>query len=164
MPVFSDVAERHANVTRVDEDYFVFSGKDVEVAGRKTRHQLLRDGDRIVLGRKAKFTFHLPSRKSPSAVLDLSDTTKMPNDVRRVVMFHRHATVGRSPSNHIWCQHAGTPLVLFERNGTLWLRQKNDGHVDTEPVRLPLGQPVEMAGVSLVLEPWQTRTPGGMKA
>lgn len=164
VPVFSDVAERHANVTRVDEDYFVFSGKDVEVAGKKTRHQLLRDGDRIVLGRKAKFTFRLPSRKSPSAVLDLSDTTKMPNDVRRVVMFHRHATVGRSPSNHIWCQHAGTSLVLFERNGTLWLRQKNDGHVDTEPVRLPMGQPVEMAGVSLVLEPWQTRTPGGMKA
>ncbi len=161
VPVFSDVAERHANVTRVDDDYFLFSGKDVEVAGKKTRHQLLRNGDRIVLGRKAKFTFRLPSRKSPSALLDLSDTTKMPNDVRRVVMFHRHATVGRSPADHVWCQHAGAPLVLFERNGALWLRQKNDGHVDTEPVRLALGEPAEIAGVSLVLEPWQVRTPGG---
>jgi hypothetical protein len=160
VPVFSDVAERHANVARVDEDYFLFSGKDVEVGGKKTRHQLLRDGDRIVLGRKAKFTFRLPSRRSPSALLDLSDTTKMPNDVRRVVLFDRHATLGRSPADHIWCQHAGTPLVLFERKGALWLRPKNDGHVDTEPVRLALGEPVEIAGVSLVLEPWQVRSPG----
>ena len=161
VPVFSDVAERHANITRVDDDYFLFSAKDVEVAGHRTKHQLLRDGDRILLGRKAKFTFRLPSRKSPTAVLDLSDTTKMPNDVRRVVLFHQHATVGAGPNAHIRCQHAGMPLVLFERNGALWMRRKNDGHVDTEPVQLPLGEPIEIAGVSLVIEPWQLRTPGG---
>jgi len=161
VPVFSDVAERHANIARVDDDYFLFSAKDVEVAGHRTKHQLLRDGDRILLGRKAKFTFRLPSRKSPTAVLDLSDTTKMPNDVRRVVLFHQHATVGAGPNAHIRCQHAGTPLVLFERNGALWMRRKNDGHVDTEPVQLPLGEPIEIAGVSLVIEPWQLRTPGG---
>ena len=43
----------------------------------------------------------------------------------------------------------------------MWLRQKSDGHVDTEAVRLPLGEPVEFAGVSLVLEPWRIRTAGG---
>lgn len=158
VPVFSDVAERHANINRIDDDYFLFSAKEVEVGGRKTRHHLLRDGDRIVFGRKAKFTFRLPSRKSSTAVLDLSDTTKIPNDVRRVILFRHHATVGNGPNAHIRCQHAGTPLVLFERNGVLWLRQKSDGHVDTEAVRLPLGEPIEFAGISLVLEPWQVRT------
>lgn len=164
VPIFSDVAERHANITRVDDDYFLFGAKDVQVGGQSTRHHLLRDGDRIVLGRKAKFTFRLPSRKSPTAVLDLSDTTKMPNDVRRVVLFHRHAIVGAHNNAHIRCRHAGTPVVLFERNGSLWLRLKNDGHVDTEPVMLPIGEPVEIAGVSLVLEPWQAGTTGGLKA
>ena len=101
VPIFSDVAERHASIARVEEDYFLFSDKDVEVAGRKTQHQLLRDGDRIVLGRKAKFTFRLPSRKSPTAVLDLSDTTKMPGDVRRVILFHQHATMGAAPNARI---------------------------------------------------------------
>ncbi|MGD2110146.1 MAG: hypothetical protein PVI86_12250 [Phycisphaerae bacterium] len=161
IPIFSDVAERHANLNRVDDDYFLFSAKAVEVAGHKTKHHLLRDGDRIVLGRKAKFTFRLPSRKSPTAVLDLSDTTKMPNDVRRIVLFHKHATIGAGPNAHIRCQHAGTPLVLFERNGALWMRQRNNGHVDTEPIELPLGEPVELGGVSLVLGPWEMRSAGG---
>ncbi len=160
VPFFSDVAERHANVNRVDEDYFLFADKEVEVAGQRARHQLLRNGDRIVLGRKAKLTFRVPSRKSPTAVLDLSDTTKMPNDVRRVVLFHRHATLGAGPSAHIRCQHAGPPLILFDRNGTLWLRQKNDGHVDTEAIELRLGEPIEIAGASLVLQPWELRAPG----
>ncbi len=164
VPIFGDLAERHANIARVDDDYFIFSSKAVEVAGRKTCHQLLRDGDRIVLGRKAKLTLRVPSRKSPTAVLDLSDTTKMPNDVRRVILFHQHATVGSGPSAHIRCQHAGTPMVLFERKGALWLRTKNDGHVDTDAVRLPIGEPIEIAGVSLVLEPWKVRTPGDTSA
>ncbi len=160
VPLFSDVAERHANVARVDDDYFLFGVKEVEVGGNKTQHQLLRDGDRVVLGKKAKFTFRLPSRKSPSAVLELSDTTKMPNDVRRVVLFHQHASVGNGPTAHILCRHAGTPLVVFERNGQLWIRQQSDGHVDTGAKPLRLGEPVEIGGVSLVLEPWKTSAPG----
>jgi len=155
VPIFSDVAERHANVARVDDDYFLFGVKEVEVGGNKTQHQLLRDGDRVVLGKKAKFTFRLPSRKSPSAVLELSDTTKMPNDVRRVVLFHQHATVGNGPTAHILCRHAGTPLVVFERAGQLWIRRQSDGHVDTEAKPLRLSEPVEIGGVSLVLEPWK---------
>ena len=160
IPIYGDVAERHANVNRVDEDYFLFANKEVEVGGRKTKHQLLRDGDRIVLARKAKLTFRVPSRRSPTAVLDLSDTTKMPNDVRRIVLFDGHAIVGAGQSAHIRCQHAGPPLVLFERDGKFWMRQKNDGHVDNKAVELRLGEPVEIAGASLVLQPWATRTPG----
>ncbi len=164
VPILSDLAERHANITRVDDDYFLFSTKDVEVAGRKTKHQLLRDGDRVVLGRKAKFTFRLPSRRSASAVLNLSDTTKMPHDVRRVVLFDQHATLGQSAGAHVYCRHAGTPLVLFERGGALWIRHKSDGHVDAEAKQLRLGQPMEIGGVSLVLEPWHLRSPGGATA
>jgi len=154
IPLHSDVSERHANLTRMEDDFFVFAAKDIEVGGQRTRHHLLRDGDRVVLGKKAKFTFRLPSRKSPTAVLDLSDTTKMPHDVRRVVLFHRQATMGRSLNDHIRCQHLGTTLVLFERDGALWIRRKNDGHVDTQPVRVTLGAPMEVDGASFVVSPW----------
>lgn len=164
VPVFSDLAERHANLARVDDDYFLFSARDVEVAGKKTKHQLLRDGDRILLGRKAKFTFRLPSRRSATATLDLSDTTKMPQDVRRVVLFHQHATIGQSPGAHIYCRHATPALVLFERAGTLWIRPRSDGHVDREAKQVRLGEPIEIGGVSLVLEPWQTRRTDGATA
>ena len=158
--IFSDIAERHADIARVEDDYFIHSERGVEVAGRKTHQQLLRDGDRIVLGRKAKFTFRKPSRKSPSAILDLSETTKMPNDVRRVVLFQRHAIIGGGPTAHMHCRHASPPLVLFERDGGLWVRPQSDGHVDTTALPLPLGVPTEIAGISMVVAPYVSRTPG----
>ncbi len=167
--IFGDLAERHANLTRVDEDYFLFSTKEVEVAGRKTKHQLLRDGARMVFGRRAKLTFRLPSRKSLTAVLDLSDTTKMPNDVRRVVLLDRHATIGPNRNAHIYCRHAQMPLVLFERSGGLWIRpcgtvseSAENGGCEPVPQARPLriGEPIEIAGASLVLEPWKISTPG----
>lgn len=158
VPLFSDLAERHLNVNRVEDDYFAFASKEVEIAGKKTVHTLLRDGDRVVLGRKAKFTFRLPSRRSATAVLELSDTTKMPNDVRRIIMFDRAAIIGFGPTAHIPCRHAGGPIVLFERNGSLWARRQDDGHVDISAKELQLGQTVEVGGVSMVLRPWAVKT------
>lgn len=160
IPVFSDIASHHANIERTDDDYFLFSAKDVDVAGHPVKNHLLRSGDRIVLGKKAKLTFRLPSRKSPSAVLDLSDTTKMPNDVRRVVLFAQQALIGGGPHAHVRCQHAGPPLVMFERDGQMWIRQRGNGHNDTKAKPLPIGETVEIGGVSLVLEPWRVRPPG----
>lgn len=160
IPVFSDVAERHANIQRVDDDYFVFGVKELDVAGRPVQHQLLRDGDRIALGKKAKFTFRVPSRKSPSAVLELSDTTKMPNDVRRVILFHQSATLGQGSTAHILCRHAAVPLVLFERGGSLWIRLQNDGHVDAQPKPLRLGESMDIGGVSLTVQAWKSNPMG----
>jgi len=156
VPIFSDLAEHHAEIARIDDDYFLLSARDVEVAGKLTKHGLLRDGDRVVLGRKAKLTFRLPSRKSPTAILDLSDTTKMPRDVRRIILFQHHAAVGGGETAHIRCRHAGASLILFERNGSLWIRRQNDGHGDVQATQLRLGEPAEIGGVSLVLGPWQT--------
>jgi len=160
LPIISDLAERHANITRVEDDYFIMSARDLEVGGRRTQHALLRDGDRVVLGKKAKFTFRLPSRKSSTAVLELSDTTKAPNDVRRVVLLNQHAIVSNSPTAHVFCRHAGCSLVLFDRSGSLWVRAKSDGHVDTEAKLLLLGEPVEIGGASLVLAPWKLSAAG----
>jgi hypothetical protein len=160
VPIMSDLAERHANINRVEDDYFIFSAKELEIGGERRQHALLRDGDRVVLGKKAKFTFRLPSRKSSTAILELSDTTKAPNDVRRIVLLHQHAILSNSPSAHVFCRHAGSPLILFERNGSLWIRAKSDGHVDTEAKPLIPGEPFELAGASLTLAPWKPNSPG----
>ena len=159
IPILSDLAERHANLLRVEEDYFIESNRDLEINGRVVRSHLLREGDRVVLGRKGKFSFRMPSRQSLTAALDLSDGTKMPNDVRRVLLFNQYAVLGNGSSAHIRCMHAGTPLVLFERNGDLWLRPKATGHVMTDAAMIRLGEPVEMNGVRLVVEAWRVRSP-----
>ena len=162
VPIFSDLADHHAEIARVGDDYFLLSGHDVEVGGKLTRHQLLHDGDRVVLGRKAKFTFRVPSRKSTSATLDLSDTSKLPNDVRRVVLFERNAMVGFGPGFHVQCRMARNPLVLFVRDGALWVRLSGRGRPGPEAVRLELGKTVEIDGVSMVAKPWSSG-PGGTR-
>ena len=159
VPVYSDLSERHAELARVEEDYFLFSGHEVEIGHRRTRQQLLKDGDRMVLGRRAKFTFRTPNRKSATATLDVSDSTKMPNDVRRVVLFRQTAMIGRGPSCHIPCTSAQRDLVLFERGGRLWIRPSGRGaNAPAEPVEM--GKPIEMEGVSLTVKPW-TAPPAG---
>ena len=156
------VAARDSYIKRVDDDYFLYSAKDVEVAGRLTKQHLLHDGDRVVLGTKAKFTFRLPTRKSSTALLEMSDTTKIPQDVRRVVLFSKHATIGPGASAHIRCQHAGLPIILFEREGSLWVRMKSNGHVDAQAQQLVVGKPMEIGGASFVLQPWSMKLGGGV--
>ncbi|MCP4594706.1 MAG: coiled-coil domain-containing protein 22 [bacterium] len=158
--IFADLDDHHADIARVGDDYFLFSPREVEVGGRPTRHQLLRDGDRVVLGRKAKFGFRLPSRKSPSAALDLSDTSKLPNDVRRVVLFTKTAMIGYGQGFHIQCRMARNPLVLFERDGSLWVRLSGRGHTADDAVRLELGKTVEIDGVSMVAKAWSAGPTG----
>jgi len=154
--IFSDLKERHADIARIEDDYFLFSPQPVHVAGQRTTHQLLRDKDRVVLSRRAKFTFRLPNRMSCSARIDLSDSTRMAHDVRRVVLFERIAMLGRSDSDHIACAPAGGGLLLFERGGSLWIRPR--GGPSGSAQRIEPDQGVEMEGVRLVVTPWVAGT------
>lgn len=152
--LFGDLAERHAEIARVDEDYFIFSSRDVDIGGRKHRQQLLRDGDRIMLGKRAKFDFRLPSRRSLTAVLTLSDTTRMPHDVHQVILFKEHATLGGGSTAHIRCRQATRPLVILERGHQLWIQPLGDPE---KGQWIELGRPVDIAGVSLVVQPWPAK-------
>ncbi len=155
IPIVSNLSERHAEIVRVDDDYFIFANREVNIDGRNIQQKLLQNGDKIILGKRAKLTFNLPSRKSTSAVLDLSGSGKLPNDVKRIIMFDRLATVGRRSNAHIAVTTASEDLVLYERGGKLWLRHKANAR--GEPgVAVELDVPFEFAGVSMVVEPWKT--------
>ena len=160
IPIFADLADRHADIARVEDGYFLFSRQEAGVEGRRAGQRLLQSGDRVVLGRKAKFTFRLPNRKSPSATIDLSDTSKLPNDVRRVVLFNQNAMIGYGKGFHIQCQMARNPLVLFERSGRLWVRRAGRERAAPEAAPIEIGKTVEIDGVSMVAKPWSVR-PGG---
>ncbi|GJM26556.1 MAG: hypothetical protein DHS20C16_29710 [Phycisphaerae bacterium] len=155
IPIFSDLGERHAEIARVEDDYFLMSPHEVEVGGRRGRQQLLRDGDRVVLARRAKFTFRLPNRRSGSALLDISDTSKMPKDVRNVILMKDTVMLGAGPSNHVVCPAQGANLILFERGGRLWVR----GMGRKDPANtVDLGTPQEISGTSFTVQPWTMRT------
>ncbi len=156
IPIQSDLAERHAEIARVDDDYFLFSTRDVMVDGRPTRHQLLRPGNRVVLSRNAKFAFRAPHRQSPSGIIELSSSTKMPSDVRRVILFKKTAVIGYGKNAHIACNTAEQDLLLFERGGQLWIRPRRNGGVDAEARPLEIGEQVSMANISFTVQPFKT--------
>jgi len=149
--ILSDLAERHAEVARMEEDYFLFSPREVEVNGTRTKQALLADGDRVALSRNARFTFRLPSRRSPSAALDLSDGTKMPDGVRRVILFRGHAIIGFGPTAHAAAGEGSRALVLYERAGQLWVRPEAAHRSGEEARPVAIGEPVEFEGVSFVV-------------
>ncbi len=158
--VFSDLAEHHADLVRTQEDYFLFCPREMQVNGVVTRQALLQDGDRLVMGRKARFTFRMPSRRSASAVLELSNGTRMADDVRRVILFRGHALIGVGPTVHAVCMAALRPLILYERSGQLWVRPEASAGDPTAAICVPMGQSVEVAGVRLIVKP--VRRPGGL--
>ena len=162
IPLVSDLHERHADIARMDGDYFLISSHQFEVGGRKLQQKLLADGDRVVFSRQARFTFRQPDRRSTSCVLDLADSVRMPHDVRRVVMFDGHATMGRSRSAHLGASSARRELILFERDGLLYIRPKPDGHEQTEATAVNIGQPIDIEGVSFVLQPWKVNPMGSI--
>jgi len=158
LPIYSDLSARHAEVMRVEDDYFLLGAHEVEVDGRPARQQLLRDGDRVVLARRAKFTLRMPSRRSPSARIDLSDSTKTPHDVRSVILFKHTAIIGRGSDCHITCHSARCNLVLYERGGRLFVRSQ--GGSEREAAAVVPGRPVEIEGASFSVQPWPVSGPG----
>jgi len=160
VPIRSDLAERHAEIARNDNDYFLFAPREVDVDGRPTRHHLLRHGNRVSLSRNARFTFRVPHRQSSSSVLELSGSTKMPNDVRRIVLFRDTAMIGFGKNVHVLCNSAVHDLILFERGGRLWIRPQRNGRIDTEAKPVELGKQVELLNVSFIIEPWTVPTMG----
>jgi tetratricopeptide (TPR) repeat protein len=157
LALLADLSNKHAEIARIEDDYFLFSTNDVSVNGRTVQQKLLADGDTIRLSRRAKLNFSVPSRRSNSAVLDLSEQVRTGDDVRRAVLFDKFAMLGPGSSCHMRVPLSANHFVVFEREGRLFIRPKGSGDGDSrhgadEAVELKLGQTIEIHGVSLVLE------------
>jgi tetratricopeptide (TPR) repeat protein len=150
----ADLSTHHANIARVDEDYFLFAQRPVRVNRREVKQRLLEDGDRIELSRRVRMTFRKPSRASASAVLDLGGSLRLEGDVRRVVLFDRHATLGPGAGNHVVVPKADGVVALFERAGTLMARVTSgaagSGGRSSDAVPLSSDAPIEIAGVRMI--------------
>ncbi len=160
LALFANLSDRHFEIARIDDDYFLFARSPIEVSGEKVTQKLLHDGDRIRVGRRGRITFRQPSRMSASAVLDLGEGLRSYNDVRRVVLFDRHALVG--PHAHCHIAARGGELTLFERSGRFWLRETGNSRElvrSRGPARaVPMGQYVGESGVGLSIRPWTNGT------
>lgn len=119
LQLISDLSERQAEVIRAGEDYFVVSNSGVELGGRPVDHALLQDGDRLRLGRRIRLTFLRPSKKSPTAVLDLGDGVRTTSDCRRVILWSGPLLMGGARECHVRLGPSMGGVILLERDGGL---------------------------------------------
>jgi tetratricopeptide (TPR) repeat protein len=153
VPIPADVQSHHADITRGGEDYFLTAYGPVQVNSRAVRRTLLRDGDRIVLGPKAKMVFHKPSAKSDSAVLRLSHRCRLAQDVGEVVLFRQTCLIGPQSSCHVRTADGQTQVVLFERGGRLYGREAaSAGGKLGDPRELAAGATYDFGEVRLTLK------------
>ncbi|MFH1748393.1 MAG: FHA domain-containing protein [Planctomycetota bacterium] len=118
----ADIQAHHADILRAGEDYFLTAYGPVRVNNRTVKRTLLRDGDRVVLGPKAKFVFRKPSVRSTSAVLELSHRCRLAQDVSSVVLFRETCLIGPQPSCHLRTKEGESQVVVFDRDGQLYGR------------------------------------------
>lgn len=137
LELLSDLSERHAEIIRAGEDYFVVSKQGVELAGRPVDHALLQDGDRIRLGSRTKLTFRRPSQKSATAMIDLGEGVRAASgDCRRVILWGGPILMGGTKECHIVLNSGGGGYVLTERMGQLFAKPMGPAG---ESIVLPLG-------------------------
>jgi tetratricopeptide (TPR) repeat protein len=157
--LLADIASEHAEIARVEDDYFAVAKRELFVNGRPVSQAMLADGDRLRVGRSAELTFRVPSRRSASAVLDLAGRARMGGDVRRVILFSGHVMIGAGRSCHVRVPTAARELVLFERGGGLYVRafaarpeERFNGESATPIVP---GRHVEIEGIGISIKPWE---------
>jgi hypothetical protein len=156
VPIPADLQSHHADIERDGSDYFLTAHGPVQINQRDVHRTLLRSGDRLVLGRSARLTFHKPSVKSDTAVLELSHRARLPQDVCGVVLFCDTCLVGPQSVCHIRTREGQSQVVLFERGGRLYGREATarGGKLgDAKPLRL--GETFDFGDVRVTVKSYE---------
>jgi hypothetical protein len=152
----ADIAGYHAEIQRLDEDYFAIAAQgQVAVGGRSAPRRLLADGDAIELGPRCRLTFRLPTKLSAAAVLRL-DGLRVDGDVRDIILAAGHFLVGRGPNCHVEARGGGAePVVLSVRGGEVFCRAKEeiviDGKGAGREALIPLGAAVDIGDLTFTI-------------
>jgi hypothetical protein len=158
LPLPADLQSNHADVVREEDDYLLVAHGPTTVNQRAVSRVRLADGDRIVLGGVAKMVFRKPSLKSDSAVLQLGDRCRLPQDVSFVVLFKGTCLLGPQSSCHIRTREGDSRLVLFDRAGELFVRRAGRDGLPTGPAEaLPTGRTRDFGDIRLTLKTYEER-------
>ena len=157
----ADLEGAHAQILRVDHDYFLVPRGPAAVNGTATTRHLLADGDEILLGARGRMTFKLPTALSGTALLELGPGLRMPGDVRHVLLLDEHLIFGPPGQTHIRIPGLRDRIVLSaEREGfrcRAFTPVSIDGTLRSRNELLPAGSNVEAGPVAFTLTEGGTR-------
>jgi len=140
----SDLSERHAEVIRAGEDYFMVSQRGVELGNDKSEHALLQDGDRLRLSKRIRLTFRKPSLKSQTAQLELGEGVRLPTECRSILLWAGPLLLGNTRECHVRLPATMGDCVLVQREDGLFIKpMRGAGR------KIQIGEPVQIGELSL---------------
>jgi hypothetical protein len=152
----ADLEGIHAEVLRVDHDYFLVPRGEVRVDGRAVERQLLAHGDAFQMGRRCRLKFLLPTSLSTTAVLDLGSGPRLEGGIRHVVLLDGHMVFGGRQGFHVAAPSLSERVVLSATPEGFRLRGKDAVRIEGKPAGddtvLPLGAHVEVGELSFTLK------------
>lgn len=141
-----------ATIERMDEDYLLRSEQEIAVNEQSVTQALLSDNDRIRLGRRSRMRFRRPVAASATAVLELTGAKLPHSDIRHVILLADAITIAARTNAHVACRQATTNVVLFVRNGALYVRATDTMATDdTITHAVQMNTPVDIGGVRFVV-------------
>lgn len=157
VPLAADLEGVHAQIVRVDGEYFLVARGPVTVRGARVEKHLLRDRDDCTLGKRAHLRFRLPSNLSATAILDLSGGARLDGDVRHVVLLDRHLIFGADASAHVCVPKLTERAILSQGPDGFRLKTTESIEVDGKTVPaetvLPAGTPVKAGELTFTWTP-----------
>ena len=155
LPLRAAVSRRHAQIERVEGDWFLTAYKPISVNGRPVERALLCDGDEVQFGRAPACRFGTPSRLSATSVMTFSGACLPSRDTREVVLMADNVIMGADASCHVQSVSAETRAVLFRGEDGLKCQTEGRATVNGQeretPCAVQLGDRVEADGWSFSL-------------
>ncbi len=151
----ADLEGIHAEILRVDGDYFIVARGEVTVGGRSVERHLLADGDEIRLGKRARLTFRMPTSLSSTAILELGSGLRVAGDVKRVILIDEHLLVGVGADCHVQAREVNGPVVLSVDGDGFRLKAPEpiaiNGEARTSDERVPTGTAVQTGSLAFTI-------------
>ncbi len=159
VPLIADPNLPTAALERSDDDYFLRCQAAISVNGAQTTQKLLADGDKIALSHRCTMKFSIPNPASTTAVLDLTGARLPHADIRKVLLMDREILIGPELSSHIRTADLDKAVALYFRDNRMYCPNAMTA-ADGKPLgpgdALPIGKPVQVAGLSLVLTEFES--------
>lgn len=151
----ADLEGVHAEFLRVDGDYFVVARGSVKVNDRAVERHLLADGDEVLLGKRARLKFRLPTSLSSTAILELGSGLRVSGDVRSILLIDENILIGGDGGCHVHAPSLHGRVVLrvdgqgFRLKSPEPIVVSGEARSGEEPV--PLGAVVETGSLTFTM-------------
>jgi tetratricopeptide (TPR) repeat protein len=156
--LMADISKHHADIARIEDDYFIFPHREVRIDGRPGGPGLLFDRNRVTVGKLVRMTFRLPNPRSNTAVLTLSGGARMHHGVRQVLLFDELAVLGPNSNCHVRLPRVANNVILYVQNGKLYMRpqpRRPEERFDPQHKHeIRLGEPFTIENIGFCFEPW----------